>query len=199
MLLPIIYALELVALAFYVVSGTIALAIVVRMIMQWAGANPFGWFAMKLRSATEPFIRPFRHGFDNRVLRFDMIPIVAAVLVLLNGFFAAYVVRRLADVLRLVMLAFSPSGFEPRLLAAAVVVLAATLVLAALIARFLMQQFGFGYSSRFYRTLFRVTEPILKPFRRMFHFGGPFDFSAMLAIIAIFIVEWVLLALLGVR
>ena len=193
MLSPLIWLLGYLAWGIRLAAIAVALAILVRMLLQWSQANPFGWFAMKLRGWTEPFIRPFRHGFDNRVLRFDMIPFVAALLVLLNGFFAAYIVDRLNSILVL----WASSRATLRLVLASVVMLAATVMLALFIARFLMQQFGFGYSSRFYRLVFQATEPLLKPFRRMFYFGGPFDFSAMFALLAVYLVELVLLKILG--
>jgi YggT family protein len=193
MLAPLILILGYVAWAIRIAALVVAVAILVRMLMQWAQANPFGWFAMKLRGWTEPFIRPFRHGFDNRMLRFDMIPFVAALLVLLNGFFAAYLVDRLNTI----PILWASRPFSVALVLASLVSLAATVMLAFFIGRFLMQQFGFGYSSRFYRYVFQVTEPILKPFRRIFYFGGPFDFSAMFALLAVYLVELVLLKLLG--
>src|SRR5688500_88827 len=139
MLAPLILLLGYIAWAIRIAAILVAVAILIRMLLQWAQANPFGWFAMKLRGWTEPFIRPFRHGFDNRVLRFDMIPFVAALLVLLNGFFAAYIVDRL----NLVPIWWASRPFTLTLVLASLISLAATVMLALFIGRFLMQQFGF--------------------------------------------------------
>ena len=39
--------------------------------------------------------------------------------------------------------------------------------------------------------LYKVTEPILAPIRRIVYKGGPFDFSPMVAILLLIILGWV--------
>lgn len=159
-------------------SLVVAAALLLRMVLQWAQVNPFGWFALNLRRVTEPIMRPFRYGFDNRMLRFDMLPIVAAALVLLNGLFLAWIVGQVAFVLQ------DFSGL--RRVTAGLVLgdlfwLVAVFYMALLFVRFLLPMLGFGYSSRFLRFAYVLTEPILKPLRRYLVVGA-FDFSPLVVL-----------------
>src|SRR3712207_6186442 len=99
MLQPIIFLLNTLSVLIVAAAGLGAAALLVRLILQWTQANPFGWFALNLRRATEPLMRPLRTGFDNTVLRYDLLPIVAAVLLLLYAFFAAGIVNGYAVIL----------------------------------------------------------------------------------------------------
>jgi uncharacterized protein YggT (Ycf19 family) len=162
-------------------SVLLAAALLLRMVLQWAQVNPFGWFALNLRRVTEPIMRPFRFGFDNRMLRFDMLPVVAAALVLLNGLFLAWIVGQVAFVLQDFV------GFRPitvGLVLGNVIWLLAVAYMALLFARFLLPMLGFGYSSRFLRFAYPLTEPILKPLRRYLVVGA-FDFSPLVVLFAL--------------
>jgi YggT family protein len=168
----------IVAVAFVLVA-----ALLLRMVLQWAQVNPFGWFALNLRRLTEPIMRPFRYGLDGRMMRFDMIPLVAAALVLINGLFAAWIVGQFASVAT----DFATRQITFGLVLADVVWIVVVLYLAALFARFLMPMLGFGYSNRFLQIAYQLTEPVLKPLRRYLIFGA-FDFSPL---ILIFVLQFV--------
>ncbi|HQR40724.1 MAG TPA: YggT family protein, partial [Blastocatellia bacterium] len=172
------------ALAITIVTGVLALALVLRMVLQWAQVNPFGWFALNLRKVTEPVMRPFRYGFDNQMLRFDMLPIVAAALVLLNGLFAAWIVGQVSFVLRQF---YRAPAITIGLVLSAVLWFAVVAYMAMLFGRFLLPMLGFGYSSRFLRVAFQLTEPVLKPLRRYLVIGA-FDFSP---VVVIFLVQMI--------
>jgi uncharacterized protein YggT (Ycf19 family) len=180
-MLLLIMIFDYLALAITVVTGALAALLVLRMVLQWAGVNPFGWFALNLRKLTEPIMRPFRFGFDNQVVRFDMLPIVAAALVLINGLFAAWIVGQVSFVLRQFYMA---SSITVGLVLSAIVWFAVVGYMAALFARFLLPMLGFRYSSRFLRFAFLITEPILKPLRRYLVLGA-FDFSPVVVIFAV--------------
>lgn len=181
----------LLALIFYYASYVVTVATVVvvaalllRMILQWAQVNPFGWIALNLRRVTEPIMRPFRYGFDNRMLRFDFLPIVAAALVLLNGLFAASILSQVGAVCGL---------FDGRravtitLVLGALVWLSMLFYMSLLFVRFLLPMLGFGYSNRFIRLAFQLTEPVLKPLRRYLVFGA-FDLSPL---VLLFLIQFV--------
>ena len=180
----VVLVLNYLALAVTVAAVALALLLLVRMLLQWAQANQFGWFALNIRRVTEPVIRPFRFGFDNRMLRFDMIPIVAAALVLINGLFAAWIIGQVASVVQQL---FLTGSFRVGNLLSAVVWLAVVLYMAALFARFLLPMLGVGYSNRFLRVAFQMTEPVLRPLRRHLVFGA-FDLSPL---VVIFLVQLV--------
>jgi YggT family protein len=167
------------------VAGIAALGLVIRMVLQWAQVNPFGLFAMTLRKWTEPVLRPLRKGFDNRFIRFDLLPLVAAVLLLMFAFFAANILSSF-----IVILSDMNSSRDVTVVRVFLWLLAFALAvyLGMLFFRFLLPYFEMGYSSRASRFLFRVTEPLLKPFRRL-PLMGPVDFSPMLLILVLALVE----------
>jgi YggT family protein len=185
MLQPIVYLLHIVSYLILGVAGVVALALVVRMLLRWAQVNPFGWFAMNLRRWTEPVLRPLRMGFDNRFVRFDLLPLVAAVLLLMFAFFAASILSGFAfvfaDMGRPIPVTLGRVGLW-------IVALAIGVYLGILFCRFLLPYFGMGYSSRSSRFLFQATEPLLKPFRRVLPMG-PVDFSPMLLILVLAFAE----------
>ncbi len=183
-MLLVIAIFDYLALAITIVTGVLALALVLRMVLQWAQVNPFGWFALNLRKVTEPVMRPFRYGFDNQMLRFDMLPIVAAALVLLNGLFAAWIVGQVSFVLRQF---YRAPAITIGLVLSAVLWFAVVAYMAMLFGRFLLPMLGFGYSSRFLRVAFQLTEPVLKPLRRYLVIGA-FDFSP---VVVIFLVQMI--------
>jgi YggT family protein len=155
------------------------------MILQWAQVNPFGWFAMNLRRWTEPIMRPLRMGFDNRTIRFDLLPLVAAVLLLMFAFFAASILHSFTVILYDMS---RPAPVSVVRIVLWLLALALAVYLGMLFFRFLLPYFGMGYSSRSSRFLFRMTEPLLKPFRRVLPMG-PVDFSPMLLILVLALLE----------
>jgi len=181
---PLILILDYLTLIITVAAVATAAALLLRMVLQWAQVNPFGWFALNLRRVTEPVMRLFRYEFDNRTLRFDFLPIVAAALVLLNGLFAASLVSQLAWILGKFA---SAAEITLGLVLGSILWLLVLCYMALLFVRFLLPMLGFGYSNRFFRFAFQLTEPVLKPLRRYLVFGA-FDFSPL---IVLFLVQFV--------
>jgi YggT family protein len=181
----IVTLLQMLSYTVLALAGLMAIGLLVRMILQWAQVNPFGWFPMTLRKVTEPVLRPLRMGFDNRFVRFDLLPLVAAVLLLMFAFFAASIISGFAFVF------YDMGRAAPITLARIAVWLLAfalEIYLVMLFFRFLLPYFGMGYSSPSSRFLFRMTEPLLKPFRRVLPMG-PVDFSPMLVILVLALLE----------
>jgi uncharacterized protein YggT (Ycf19 family) len=170
----------------FAAAGVVAALLALRVIMNWLGSNPFGWFAYNLTRVTEPMVRPLRFPFSGRYTRFDMMPLLAAAIVLLNGVFVMTVLRQLAYIL-------DPLSAPPTftgLLVRAVRLLGLGYVVAIFL-RFLLPYAGFGYRGKFMRFLFAVTEPLLKPLRRplLRLFGTtPFDFTALVAVFIVWVV-----------
>jgi uncharacterized protein YggT (Ycf19 family) len=182
-LVMIILALILrwIAYACAFVSFVLAGALMLRMLLQWMQVNPFGWVALNLRRLTEPIMRPFSYGLDGRMMRFDMMPIVAAALVLINGLFASSLLHQASVVLDVV-------GHAPQitlgLVAGALVWFALLGYMALLFVRFLLPMLGVGYSNGLIRFAYKLTEPVLRPLRRFLIFGN-FDLSPLALIFVI--------------
>lgn len=62
----------------------------------------------------------------------------------------------------------------------------------AVIARALLPVFGVRYAHPVMRFLYTITEPLLAPIRRRLPYMGPVDFSPMVLILLLWLVEQVL-------
>ena len=156
-----------------------------RVVLSWLGANPFGRIPYHLTRITEPMVRPVRSQFGGMRLRYDLIPLLVGVLILVTGLFIASMLEQLGQILlamgRNIMLGSIATGA----MAAEVIRLLGLLYVVAIFLRFFLPFFGVGYRHKFFHFLFVITEPLLKPLRKIF-IAGMFDFSP---IVAMFIVQ----------
>jgi uncharacterized protein YggT (Ycf19 family) len=178
------------------VSVGVAALLGLRVVVSWLGANPFSWVVFNLTRLTEPLVRPLRAAFSGRYSRFDLLPMIAAVLVLMNGFFIEAVLNQLASVIDALGRNARLGSFALRDVASESIKLVGLLYVVAIFLRFFLPYFGVGFRSRLMRFLYAITEPLLKPLRKPLNrlLGAtPFDFTAL---VAVFIV-WVLTGILA--
>ena len=192
----IIFLLE--ALGMVVLIGTFAVAglFILRVIISSTTNNPYAWLPFHLRRITEPLVAPIRPQFDRRYMRFDLMPLVMGVLILVTGLFVFSMIGQLRAIL-----GDTYSGIVFHVATAAflikeLVLLVGWFYVAAIFLRFLMPWFGLGYRSSLMRFLFVITEPLLKPLRR-FCVAGMFDFSPIIAILIIQVAASVLSSSIG--
>lgn len=177
------------------VSIAVAVLLGLRMIVAWMGLNPFGWFAYNLTKLTEPLVRPLRFPFSGRYTRFELLPVVAAVLVLMNGLFVSAVLSQLASIMRSLAGNARGGGFAVRIVASESIKLIGLLYVVAIFLRFLLPYLGVGFRSRRMHFLYGITEPLLKPLRKPLNrlLGAtPFDFTALVAIFIVWIITGIL-------
>jgi uncharacterized protein YggT (Ycf19 family) len=116
------------------------------------------------------------------------LPAVAAVTILLTGWFLADTIWRINAVFMGFRSAALIGILTPRAAGALTVILVGTLYEAAIFMRFVLPWLGVSYASAILRFLFRITEPLLKRLRRLLSgFGsfGMFDFTPLLAILLV--------------
>jgi len=190
----VVLALRYLSLAITVVTFTIGALLLLRMLLNWLKVNPFGWAAMNLRRITEPFMRPFRFGFDSRTIRFDFMPLVAGAFVVINGLFAAWVI---GDSAWLLEQFGRVRGVGVGLVLAAPVWILLVCYMAAVYARFLLPMLGIGYSTRLLRFAFQITEPVLRPLRKVLVFGmldlSPLVLLFVVQAVGIWLRNWLVL------
>ena len=191
--------LAYILLAIFYVTVTIAGLLVLRVIVAWAGVNPFGWVPFHLRRVIEPLVRPLRQPFSGYTMRFDLLPLVAAATILFGGLFLGYVYDRLfLDILQDVVQSARFNVVSGRKALVWLIKLAGVLYEAAIFMRIILPWFGLGYGSRLLRFTFMITEPLMRPIRRLlgrYLAVGMFDFSAFLALILVRIVTGLLVEL----
>lgn len=184
--------MTLLALVLYWLSlavwwGTIAVSSLffLRVVLSWLGANPFGRIPYHLTRITEPMVRPVRSQFGGMRLRYDLIPLLVGVLILVTGLFIASMLGQLSLILLAIGKNVMAGAFASGAMAAEVIKLLGLLYVVAIFLRFFLPFFGVGYRHKFFHFLFVITEPLLKPLRKIF-IAGMFDFSP---IVAMFIVQ----------
>lgn len=185
--------MTLIVLALYVLSvvvfwGTIAVAslLFLRVLLTWLGANPFGRIPYHLTRITEPMVRPVRAQFGSgRYLRYDLIPLVMGVLILVTGLFIASMLGQLGAIITAIGWNITSRAIASAAMMGELIKLIGLLYVVAIFLRFFLPFFGVGYRNKFFHFLFAITEPLLKPLRRFF-VAGMFDFSP---IVAMFIVQ----------
>lgn len=180
--------LALYGLSLVVFWGTIAVAslLFLRVVLTWVGANPFGRIPYHLTRLTEPLVRPVRSQFGSgRYLRYDLIPLVMGVLILVTGLFIASMLGQLGAIVTAIGRNISSGAIASATMVGELIRLLGLLYVVAIFLRFFLPFFGVGYRNKFFHFLFAITEPLLKPLRRFF-VAGMFDFSP---IVAMFIVQ----------
>ncbi len=180
-------ALVLYWLSLVVRWGTIAVSSLffLRVVLSWLGANPFGRIPYHLTRITEPMVRPVRSQFGGMRLRYDLIPLLVGVLILVTGLFISSMLGQLSLILLAIGKNVMEGAFASGAMAAEVIKLLGLLYVVAIFLRFFLPFFGVGYRHKFFHFLFVITEPLLKPLRKIF-IAGMFDFSP---IVAMFIVQ----------
>jgi YggT family protein len=191
--------LNLIEKLFFVLSqivfwGTIVVSalLVLRVLLNWLGANPFGRIPYHLTRITEPMVRPIRHQFGRgRYLRYDLMPLVMGVLILFTGLFVASLLGQFGGIIGAIGRNIMIGAIASAAMIGELIRLIGLLYVAAIFLRFLLPFFGIGYRHRIFHLLFVMTEPLLKPLRRFF-VAGMFDFSPIVAMFLLQILTSVL-------
>ena len=190
----IVQALIIVSNVIYYATIGFAALFLLRVILGWAGVNPFGRVPYHLTRLTEPMVRPFRYQFSNRITRYDLIPLLTGVLILVLGLSIYGLIRQLAIILDAIGKNIASGTVASWVMMGELINLLGVLYVIAIFLRFFLPFFGVGYSNKFFHFLFVITEPLIKPLRRFFVFGM-MDFSP---IIVMFIVQFITPILAGI-
>jgi len=196
--------LTLIVFAFYAMErivrwGTIVVSalLFLRVLLTWLGANPFGRIPYHLTRITEPIVRPVRHQIGGgRYMRYDLIPLVMGVLILVTGLFIASMLGQLGLIIDAIATIVVLHQIASAAMMGQIIRLLGLLYVAAIFLRFFLPFFGVGYRNRFFHFLFVMTEPLLKPLRRVF-VAGMFDFSPIVAMFIVQILTGFLAELVG--
>lgn len=196
--------MSLIVLALYLLSqvvfwATIAVSalLFLRVLLTWLGANPFGRIPYHLTRITEPMVRPVRGQFGGgRYLRYDLIPLVMGVLILVTGLFIASMIGQLGNIIGAIGHNIMVGAIASGAMMGELIRLIGLFYVVAIFLRFFLPFFGVGYRHRGFHFLFAITEPLLKPLRRFF-VAGMFDFSPIVAMFIVQILTGFLAELVG--
>ncbi|MCU1265632.1 MAG: hypothetical protein JWM21_1950 [Acidobacteria bacterium] len=159
--------------------------IVARLLAEVANLNYFGWTYVTIRRLTDPLIVPVRGALRGFRVDPKYAPLVTILIAILLGWLAIRLTDTVLSTIAGVMGAVQ-QGAVARIIGH---LLYGFLAIYALLifTRIVFSWVMLSYSNRVMRFLFRTTEPLLGPLRRVIPPVGMFDISAFVA----FIVIWV--------
>jgi YggT family protein len=176
------------------VNGLVITAIVIvvalillRVIANAVDLNPFGWAARTIRHLTDPLIMPVRRGLMGFGVDPKYAPLVSILLAILLGWFTIQIVSSIGNT-TIGMLQSVKSGEIVPLIGYLLYGLLGLYSLLIFI-RIVFSWGMVGYGNRFMRFLFKTTEPLLGPLRRLIPPLGMFDISPIVAFIIIWLFQ----------
>lgn len=175
------------------VVGVIALTLL-RVIVQWMGLNPFGWFPFTLRRMTEPFLGPLRRNPLVWQSRVDVAPLLLIILLIIG---AAFGLQLLADFHEFVTgmassLTLALGGAvipAMRMFVGHALLGVISLLMACVIVHVIFSWLGV-YGTRLSRFVWRMSGPLLQLLHRYVPAVGMFDFTPVIAYFLLMIASW---------
>src|SRR6266576_683498 len=168
-----------------IVAGIVL--IVLRMVVNSMDLNPFSWSAVTLRRSTEPVLRPVRATLIGFRLDPKFAPFIAVILIIVAGYLVIQVAGSVLNTVAGIIYAITS-----RQLGAPVAIVGYLLFgflglyTLLIFIRIIFSFVGVGYGNPLMRFLYRTTEPLLGPLRRMVPPVGMFEISPIVA----FIIVW---------
>jgi YggT family protein len=169
-----------------VIVAVIAL-VAVRLIVNKANPNPFGWTSLTIRRLTDPLIGPVRRTLVGFGVDPKYAPLVVILLTILLGWFSLQLVSSLADTIAGVLLSLGQGAMPP--LIGYVLYGLLSLYSLLIFIRIIFSWVMVSYSNRLMRFLVNATEPLLGPLRRFVPLVGTFDISPIVAFIIIWLFQ----------
>jgi len=179
------------------VAGVIVLT-VLRVGANWLGLNPFGWLLFHIRKLTEPFLSPLRRSQFGLYSRYDLAPILLVVLMILLGAVGLRFLDEIQEVIVGVQRGFRIMYDDSALIGLRYIVGnfllgIVSVLLVCIILQVVFSWFGV-FRGRLPRFVWRVTEPILLPLRRLVPSVGMFDITPIVAYFLLILVSWAIRA-----
>ena len=164
--------------------------IVLRTLFNYMNLNPFSWSAVTIRRLTDSIIAPVR----GRLIAFrvdpTIAPFVAMLLIIISGYLLIQVGESILNTLGGIIYAVS-SGKAGAPVAIIGYLLYGFLGLytLAIFIYIILSWIGLSYRNQIMRFLFRLTEPLLGPLRRVIPPVAMFDISPMIALLLVWICQ----------
>lgn len=186
---------------FFLLKNLIKLAVAVvivlmllRGLISWLELNPFGWFAYHVNRITEPMVAPLRGHFFALQTRRDIAPLLLIILIVILAFFTLSLVDDFRAVAINIGIGLNAVWRGAMLrgiwrLVGALAFGAISVVITCVILQVIFSWVAF-YGNWLSRTVARVSEPVLAPFRRMIPpLGGMLDISPLIAILVLSLIS----------
>ena len=166
---------------------------ILRLIFSYADPNPFGRvgrFGFKIRKITEKSVYPAARFLANFRVDTRLAPLVSIFVALVFTYFASQIIGNTFFVID--GLTTSVASGSPKMVIGFILYGLLSILVLLIFIRFLAQWFVFTRNT-FLGFVMRVTDPIMLPVQRLIPPIGMFDISAMIVLIAIFVLQSVVL------
>ena len=161
--------------------------IVLRSVSIYLDANPFSWLAVTLRRATEPVLLPVRAMLRGFRLDPKVAPFIAVILIIVTGYMVIQVAGSVLNTIAGIIFAVSSRQLGAPVAVAGYLLFGFLgLYTLVIFIRIIFSFVAVSYGNPLMRFLYRTTEPLLGPLRRMVPPVGMFDISPIVA----FIILW---------
>jgi YggT family protein len=163
------------------------LLIVLRSIFNYLDKNPFSWSAVTLRRATEPVISPVRRMLMGFRLDPKVAPFIVVILIIVAGYLVIQIAGSVLNTIAGIIYAVSSHQLGmPVAIGGYLLFGFLGLYTLVIFVRIIFSFVAVSYGNPLMRFLYRTTEPLLGPLRRMVPPLGMFDVSPIVA----FIILW---------
>jgi len=166
---------------------------ILRLIFSYADPNPFGRvgrFGFKIRKITEKSVYPAARFLANFRVDTRLAPLVSIFVALVFTYFASQIIGNTFFVID--GLTTGVVAGNPKMVIGFILYGLLSILVLLIFIRFLAQWFVFTRNT-FLGFVMRVTDPIMLPVQRLIPPIGMFDISAMIVLIAIFVLQSVVL------
>lgn len=189
-------ALVLLKMAIDTLLIVLVLGVVVLMVLRWVclSIQPFGWASYYVRRATDPLIWPIEQVMPGNQ---SSVPLLLILGVLMGAFFFKWLTD---DLIKAVLgLLHSLSSGMPLQMIGWLLYGAVAILLVLIVARIVFSWLPFMRDGKLMWTLYKLTEPIMGPFRNMIPSIGMFDLSPILLIFLLQFAQSAIVRVMGLR
>ncbi len=186
------------SIASFITAGIVAITvaaivlILLRSLFKYLDLNPFQWSVRTVGRLTDPVIHPVRRLLIGFRIEPKVAPFIAVVLIMVCGYFTFMLVENILNTVAGVLFAISrPLVGAPAAIVGYVLFGFLGLYTLMILLRILFSYLTAGYGNRWVRFLFRSTEPLLAPLRRVIPNVGMFDVSPIVAFIILYLLQFV--------
>ena len=163
------------------------LLIVLRSVYNYMDVNPFKWSPRTVRRVTDPVIMPVRRVLMAFRVDPKAAPLIAVILILVAGYLVVQVAASILNTVAGILFALTSGRVgTPVAIIGYVIFGFLGLYTLAIFVRIIFSWLSVSYANPVMRFLFRTTEPLMGPLRRIVPLVGMFDISPLVA----FLVLW---------
>jgi YggT family protein len=174
------------------VTSAAILLILLRSLFKYLDLNPFTWSVRTVGRLTDPVIHAVRRLLIGLRIEPRVAPFIAVVLILVFGYFTFMLVENVLNMVAGILYVPSrPLAGAPAAIIGYLLFGFLGLYTLMIFLRILFSYLTTGYPNRWVRLLYRSTEPLLAPLRRLIPAVGMFDVSPIVAFVILYLLQFV--------